>query len=460
MYRPPLPISLVDTLTELLDDRFTTDPNILEDHGKDESSYPCSPPDAVCFPQSKEEVSEILKACSGTRTPVIPFGKGTSVEGQVLARQGGISIDLSRMNNILAVHQEDMDAVVQAGATRMQLKEALNGSGLFFSVDPGADATLGGMAGTRASGTNTVRYGTMRENVLALQVVLADGRIIQTSSRARKSAAGYDLTHLFIGSEGTLGIITELTVKLHPVPECISSAVCPFPSIKDAVNAVIRTIQSGVPIARIEFLDPLQIEAVNKYSNLSCEVAPTLFLEFNGTKNSVEEQSRSVQKIAAEFGGTKFEWSTDDDERHRLWQARHNAYFAALDLRPGCRAKATDVCVPISRLAECIEETAKDIALSSLNITMLGHVGDGNFHLVIVFDPSSRQERAEAESLNQRIVERALAMEGTCTGEHGIGIGKLNFLQAEKGEGVDVMRQIKSALDPLNLMNPGKIFLG
>jgi D-lactate dehydrogenase (cytochrome) len=458
MHQTPLPESLVTTLTHLLGDRFTTEPTVLDEHGTDESSHPCSPPDAVCFPQSTEEVSAILKTCSGTRTPVIPFGKGTSVEGQVLAKHGGISIDLNRMNKILAVHDEDMDAVVQAGITRIQLNEALAGSDLFFSVDPGADATLGGMAGTRASGTNTVRYGTMRENVLALQVVLANGSVIQTSSRARKSAAGYDLTHLFIGSEGTLGIMTELTVRLHPVPECISSAVCPFPSVKDAVNAVIKTIQSGVPIARVELLDPLQIKAVNKYSDLNCAVAPTLFLEFNGTKNSVEEQSRSVQKIAAEFGGSQFEWSTDDDKRSRLWQARHNAYFAALDLRPGCRAMATDVCVPISRLAECIEETEKDVSRSSLDITILGHVGDGNFHLVIVFDPSSRQERAEAESLNRRVIERALAMEGTCTGEHGIGIGKLKFLQAEKGDGVDVMRQIKSALDPLNLMNPGKIF--
>ena len=456
----PLTESLLQSLQQLLGDRFSLDEEILHEHGKDESSHSPIPPQAVCFPEREKEVVEVVKLCAAHRTPMIPFGKGTSVEGQVLAERGGVSIDLARMNRVLAVNENDLDAVVEAGVTRLELNEHLAGSGLFFSVDPGADATLGGMASTRASGTNSVRYGTMRDNVLSVKVVLADGRIIQTATRARKSSAGYDLTHLFVGAEGTLGIITELTVRLFASPEAISSAVCPFPSVNSAVNTVIKTIQSAVPIARIELLDSLQIEAVNKYSNLSCKVAPTLFMEFHGTESSVSEQSKKVEAIAHNHGGEDFQWSTAEAERKRFWQARHDSYFAALNLRPGCRAMATDVCVPISRLAECITETEKDIADSPLAITILGHVGDGNFHLVIVLDTQNPAELEEAHGINKRLVERALAMDGTCTGEHGIGIGKLDFLEQELGVAVGVMRQIKHALDPNNLMNPGKVLKG
>lgn len=453
---PPDP-SLLAALRELLGERLSTSAAVCAQHGRDESYHPPHSPDAVAFPRSTEEVAAIVKLCAEHDTPVIAFGTGTSLEGQVAALRGGISVDMSQMNRILRVNAEDLDASAEAGVTRKQLNEYLRDTGLFFPIDPGADASLGGMAATRASGTNAVRYGTMRENVLCLTVVLADGRIIRTARRARKSAAGYDLTRLFVGSEGTLGIITELTVRLYGIPEAISAAVCAFPTLEDAVNTVIATIQLGVPVARIELLDEAQIVAINKYSKLDHKVAPTLFFEFHGSPSGVAEQSESVKSIAAENGGEGFRWATTAEERSKLWQARHDAYYAALALRPGSKGWATDVCVPISRLAECIRETKQDLSQSSLPSALVGHVGDGNFHLVFMIDPNRPEEIAEAARLNSRMVTRALAMEGTCTGEHGIGYGKMDFLVAEHGEAISVMRMIKRALDPNDLLNPGKI---
>ena len=409
------------------------------------------------LPRAPRKSSDIVSLCAEYRTPVIAFGTGTSLEGHVAALRGGVCIDLSQMNRILRVNAEDLDVTVEAGVTRKQLNEYLRDTGLFFPIDPGADASLGGMAATRASGTNAVRYGTMRENVLSLTVVLADGRVIRTARRARKSAAGYDLTRLFVGSEGTLGVITEVTVRLYGIPEAISAAVCAFPTIAAAVDTVILTIQSGVPVARIELLDEAQIDAINKYSKLDHRIAPTLFFEFHGTTAGVAEQVDTVKAIAAEHGGDDFRWATNSEERSRLWQARHDAYYAALALRPGSKGWPTDVCVPISRLAECIAETKRDLAQSSIPSALAGHVGDGNFHLIFMIDPQSRKEIAEASRLNDRMVSRALAMEGTCTGEHGIGYGKIDFLSAEHGEAVSVMRSIKQALDPNDIMNPGKI---
>jgi len=449
--------SLFTELERLLGERFTVKQAVREQHGRDESHFPPTPPDAVAYPESTEEVSAVVSACARHGVPVIPFGTGTAVEGHVLAVQGGVCIDLSGMNRIVEVNAEDLDATVQAGVTRKQLNEHLRDTGLFFPIDPGADASLGGMAATRASGTNAVRYGTMRDNVLALTVVLADGRVIRTARRARKSSAGYDLTRLFVGSEGTLGVITEVTLRLHGIPEAISAAVCPFPTIGDAVDTVIETIQAGVPVARIELLDERQMEAVNRYSKLDYPLAPTLFFEFHGTEAGVAEQAETVQMLAAEHGGSEFQWATRTEDRSRLWQARHDAYFAALALRPGCRAWSTDVCVPISRLAECITETKQDIGKLPLPVTLVGHVGDGNFHLIILIDPDNPDELAEAKAFNDRLVARALDLGGTCTGEHGIGIGKLDSLVAEHGEAVAVMRSIKQALDPGNLMNPGKV---
>ena len=453
---PPDP-SLLAALRELLGERLSTSAAICAQHGKDESYHPAHAPDAVAFPRSTEEVAGIVKLCAEHDTPVIAFGTGTSLEGQVAALRGGISVDMSQMNRILRVNAEDLDATVEAGVTRKQLNEDLRDTGLFFPIDPGADASLGGMAATRASGTNAVRYGTMRENVLCLTVVLADGRVIRTARRARKSAAGYDLTRLFVGSEGTLGIITELTVRLYGIPEAISAAVCAFPSLEDAVNTVIATIQLGVPVARIELLDEAQIAAINKYSKLDHKVAPTLFFEFHGSPSGVAEQSETVKSIAADNGAEGFRWATTAEERSKLWQARHDAYYAALALRPGSKGWATDVCVPISRLAQCIRETKQDLSQSSLPSALVGHVGDGNFHLVFMIDPNRPEEIAEAARLNSRMVTRALAMEGTCTGEHGIGYGKMDFLVAEHGEAISVMRMIKRALDPNDLLNPGKI---
>jgi D-lactate dehydrogenase (cytochrome) len=457
LHRAPVDSSLYHELRRRLGERFSTSAAVCAHHGKDESYHPPHAPDAVAFAQSTDEVSAIVRMCAEHKTPVIAFGTGTSLEGHVAALAGGVCIDLSQMNRILRVNAEDLDATVEAGVTRKQLNEHLRDTGLFFPIDPGADASLGGMAATRASGTNAVRYGTMRENVLALTIVLADGRVIRTARRARKSAAGYDLTRLFVGSEGTLGIITELTVRLYGIPEAISAAVCAFPNIESAVDTVILTIQSGIPVARIELLDEAQMAAINKYSKLDHEVAPTLFFEFHGTAAGVEEQATMVREIATERGGAAFRWATTAEERSRLWQARHDAYYAALALRPGSKGLATDVCVPISRLAECIRETKEDLAHSPIPYALVGHVGDGNFHLVFMIDPNRPDEVAEANRLNERMVLRALAIEGTCSGEHGIGYGKMDYLIAEHGEAVSVMRTIKKALDPDGILNPGKI---
>jgi len=455
--REAIDTSLLTELRQLLGDRLSTASAVCAQHGKDESYHAPHSPDAVAFARSAQEVAAIVRLCSNYKTPVIAFGTGTSLEGHVAALAGGVCIDLTQMDRILRVNAEDLDAVVEAGVTRKQLNEHLRDTGLFFPIDPGADASLGGMAATRASGTNAVRYGTMRENVLSLTVVLADGRVIRTARRARKSAAGYDLTRLFIGSEGTLGIITEVTVRLYGIPEAISAAVCAFPTIEDAVNTVILTIQNGVPVARIELLDEAQMAATNKYSKLNHKVAPTLFFEFHGTPAGVAEQAETVKSIAADYGGNDFRWATTPEERSKLWQARHDAYYAALALRPGSKGWATDVCVPISRLAECISETQRDLADSPIPSALVGHVGDGNFHLVFMIDPQRPDEIAEAGRLNERMVARALAMEGTSTGEHGVGYGKMDFLVSEHGEALSVMRSIKKALDPDNILNPGKI---
>jgi len=450
--------AVIASLHQLLGDRLSTAALVREKHGKDASWHPCVPPDAVAFAQSTEEVSEIIKLCARHKVPVIPFGSGTGVEGNVVALRGGVSLDLSQMNRILQVSTGDLDATVQAGVTHQQLNEHLRGSGLFFSVDPGANATIGGMAATRASGTNSVRYGTMRENVLSLEVVLPDGCVIRTARRARKSAAGYDLTRLFVGSEGTLGVITEVTVRLYGVPAAISSAVCSFPSVEAAVNVVIKTIQAGVPMARIELADPVQMGAINKYSKLDLPVAPTLWLEFHGTEQGVVEQAKMVQAIASEHGGADFSWTTKPEDRDKLWRARHDVAYAVKALREGGQLWVTDVCVPISRLAECITETQKDLATSFLPAPIVGHAGDGNFHVCFVLNPSDPKEMAEAERLNERVVHRALSLDGTCTGEHGIGCGKIDFLIAEHGDAMSVMHAIKKAIDPDNIMNPGKIF--
>jgi len=455
--RAPLNTALLAALRQRLGDRLSTSAAVCAQHGKDESYHAPHAPDAVAFAHSTEEVAEIVSLCAKHKTPVVAFGTGTSLEGHVAALRGGVCIDLSQMNHVLRVNAEDLDATVEAGVTRKQLNEYLRDTGLFFPIDPGADASLGGMAATRASGTNAVRYGTMRENVLSLIVVLADGRVIRTARRARKSAAGYDLTRLFVGSEGTLGVITEVTVRLYGIPEAISAAVCAFPTIAEAVDTVILTIQSGVPVARIELLDEAQIDAINKYSKLNHPVAPTLFFEFHGSEAGVAEQVEMVKAIAADHGGDNFRWATNPEDRSRLWQARHDAYYAALALRPGSKGWPTDVCVPISRLADCIAETKQDLAQSSIPSALAGHVGDGNFHLIFMIDPQRPEEIAEASRLNDRMVARALAMEGTCTGEHGVGYGKIDFLDAEHGEAVEVMRSIKRALDPDDILNPGKI---
>ena len=447
----------LDELATLLGDRLSTAAAIREQHGRDESYHAGFPPDAVAFAQSTEEVAAIVKICARHGVPVIAFGTGTSLEGHVAALHGGVTIDLTGMNRILRVNQEDMDVTVQAGVTRKQLNEHLRDTGLFFPIDPGADASLGGMAATRASGTNAVRYGTMRENVLTLTVVLADGRVIRTARRSRKSAAGYDLTRLFVGSEGTLGVITEVTLRLYGIPEAISAAVVSFPTLDAAVQTVIEVIQSTIPVARIELLDDVQMDAVNRYSKLNYAVAPTLFFEFHGTTRGVQEQVEQVGAIASSNGAGDFQWASKPEERSKLWQARHDAYYAALALRPGCKGWATVVCVPISRLAECIAETKADLAHASIQAALVGHVGDGNFHLVYLIDPDKPEEIQEASALNDRMVARALAMEGTCTGEHGVGYGKLGFMQAEHGDAVAVMRQIKQALDPANILNPGKL---
>jgi D-lactate dehydrogenase (cytochrome) len=413
----------------------------------------------VIFARNTEDVQAAIKLCGQHDVPVIPHGNGSSLEGHLLAVQGGVSIDLAAMNRVLSINAEDLTVTVEPGISRKELNEALRDTGLFFPIDPGADASIGGMTATRASGTNAVRYGTMRENVLGLAAVLADSRVIRTGTRARKSAAGYDLTRLFVGSEGTLGVVTEITLRLYPQPEAVSAAVCAFPSMESAVRAVIETIQTGVPVARAEFVDALAIRAINRHSHLTLREAPTLFFEFHGTQTGVKEQAELVQEIAAQNAGEGFEWATRPEDRSRLWNARHNAYFAMLQLKPGCRAVTTDVCVPISRLAECVVETEQDLKGSSLPCPIVGHVGDGNFHVAMLIDPQRPEEFAEAERLNQRIVRRALRMAGTCTGEHGVGLHKIDFLVEEAGPvAIDTMRAIKHALDPRNLMNPGKIF--
>ena len=445
-------------LSRLLGPRANDTAAVRDHHSRGESYHTPAAPDIVCFPHTTDEVAAIVRIAAQFGLPIVPFGAGTSLEGHVHAIHGGISIDMREMNKIIRVSVADLDATVEAGVSRLQLQKALNNTGLMFPVDPGADATLGGMTATRASGTTAVRYGTMRENVLGLTVVLADGQIIKTGTRARKSSAGYDLTRLFVGSEGTLGVVTEITLRLHPIPEAVSAAVCQFETIEGAVETVIATIQLGVPIARIELLDETQLDAVNRYSKTSYPLAPTLFFEFHSDSAAhVAEQAASVQAIAADHGGRGFEWATRLEDRERLWQARHHAMYAAVALRPGARAWTTDVCVPISRLAECVIDTRRDNVAASFPVCLVGHVGDGNFHLIYVLDPNRPDEIEEAGRLNERMVLRALAMGGTCTGEHGVGVGKLKYLEIEHGPALAVMRTIKRALDPDNRMNPGKM---
>lgn len=451
-------LSIVKTkLQELLGERCSTAEAVREQHGKDESWHEVCPPDIVCFAHSTEEVSQIVALCAEHKVPIIPFGAGTSLEGHVNAVEGGVCVDLGQMNQILTVNAEDLDCVVQPGVRRKQLNEYLRDTGLFFPIDPGADASVGGMASTRASGTNAVRYGTMRENILNLTVVLPDGKVIKTGGRAKKSAAGYDLTKLYIGSEGTLGIITEVTLRLYGIPEAIAAATVSFPDIESAVQSVILTIQSGIPVARIELLDEVQIDAINKYSGLDLPVQPSLFLEFHGSENGAKEQSEMVGEICKEFGAEDFKWTTQAEDRTKLWQARHDAAYAARALRNNASMWATDVCVPISRLADCIMQTKADLDQSDLIAPIVGHVGDGNFHLAFVLDKDNPEEMEEAGRLNARLIKRAQEMDGTCTGEHGVGLGKKKYLQDELGDAVDVMRVLKSALDPQNIMNPGKI---
>jgi D-lactate dehydrogenase (cytochrome) len=448
----------VADLAAAFGNRLVTSQAVRDQHGHTTTWHHNEPPDAVVFPQSTADVQAIVRICATHDVPVIPFGTGTSLEGHVNAPFGGISIDVRDMNGILAVHAEDLDCVVEPGMTRKLLNEHLRDQGLFFPIDPGADASIGGMTATRASGTNAVRYGTMKDNVLSLKAVLANGEIIQTATRAKKSSAGYDLTRLFVGSEGTLGVITEITLKLAGIPEAIAGGVCPFPSVEAACNATIATIQSGIPVARIELLDEVQVKACNAYSKLSLPEQPMLFLEFHGSAAGVAEQSERFAEIAGELGGGPFEWTVRAEDRTRLWQARHDAYFAVRGLRPGTEAVATDVCVPISRLAECVTDSQRDLAESRLLAPLAGHVGDGNFHLALLIDMDDADEVARAKAFMERLVARALAMDGTCTGEHGVGQGKMKYLAAEHGEpALAMMRSIKRALDPQGIMNPGKI---
>jgi len=455
--RAPLPAAVVQALRARFGARFSQSDAQRLQHGKSETHHAPHLPDGVVMAHTTDEVAEVVRLCAQHRMPVIPFGAGTSVEGNFTPIHGGITLDLSEMNQVLEVNAEDFDCTVQAGVRRQQLNEHLRDKGLFFPIDPGADATIGGMASTRASGTNAVRYGTMKDAVLSLRVVTAEGREIRTAGRARKSAAGYDLTRLFVGSEGTLGVITEVTLRLHPIPETISSAVCGFDSFAGAVNTVVQTIQFGIPIARVEILDDVQMRAVNRWSKLDYPEVTTLFFEFHGSSTYVAEQVETVAAIAADNGGGDFRWASSPEERSKLWKARHDAFYAATGLRPGCIGWPTDVCVPMSRLAECIEATKADLAKASFPAPILGHVGDGNFHVIFVIDPNNPAEIAEAEALNDALIERALAMDGTCTGEHGIGLGKIDCLEAELGEAVELMRTLKRAFDPLDIMNPGKI---
>lgn len=459
--QPPrdTPPALLQALAARFGAQYSVAAAVREQHGRDEGSISAPPPAAVVFVESTEDVQDAVRLASSHGVPVIPYGAGSSLEGHLLAVQGGISLDVSRMNRVLSIDADDLTVTVQPGITRKQLNEAVKHTGLFFPIDPGADASIGGMAATRASGTNAVRYGTMRENVLALEVVTASGEAIRTGTRARKSSAGYDLTRLMVGSEGTLGIFTEVTVRLYPLPEAVSAAICSFPSIEAAVRTVIQTIQLGVPIARVELIDANSVRVVNAHSKLALREEPMLLMEFHGSPAGVQEQAETVQQIAQDWGGNAFEWATTPEERTRLWTARHNAYFAAVQSRPGCKAISTDTCVPISRLADCLLDSVAEADASGIPYFLVGHVGDGNFHFGYLLDPSIPEERETAERLNHQLVARALSMQGTCTGEHGVGIHKMGFLVDEAGEGaVEVMRAIKRALDPQNILNPGKIF--
>lgn len=455
---PAAVTSVVEALTARFGNRAVTSKAVREQHANTLTWLPVEAPDVVVYPQSTDEVVEIVKLCATHKVPMVPFGTGTSFEGHTNAPIGGVSIDTSMMNKIIAVHPEDLDVVIEPGITRKALNEQLRDTGLFFPIDPGADASLGGMVSTRASGTNAVRYGTMKDNVLALKVVLPNGEVVTTARRAKKSSAGYDLTRLFVGAEGTLGIITEITLKLYGIPEAISGGICPFPSVRAACDATIMTIQSGLPVARIELADQMQVRAFNLHSKLGLDETPMLFVEFHGTEAGVHEQSERFGEIAKEFGGGPFQWATKPEERSKLWQARHDAYWAAFALRPGVKTIATDVCVPISRLAECVEETHADIEKTGILAPIVGHVGDGNFHLTPLVDPDDPQEVAVMKAFLERLVERALRMEGTCTGEHGVGQAKMKYLLKEHPAAtLDAMRAIKHAFDPNNIMNPGKI---
>lgn len=452
-----------DTLIGALKARFgancSTALAVRTQHGRDESSFEAPPPAAVVFAESTQDVADAVKLAGDHSVPVIPFGVGSSLEGHLLAVQGGISIDLGRMNKVLTVNADDLTVTVQPGVLRKQLNDEIKSTGLFFPIDPGADASIGGMTATRASGTNAVRYGTMRENVLALEVVTASGEVIRTGTRAKKSAAGYDLTRLMVGSEGTLGVVTEITLRLYPLPEAVSAAICSFPSIEDAVRTTIEIIQLGVPIARVELIDANTVRMVNAYAKLGLREEPMLLMEFHGSPAGVKEQAETVQELASGHGGQAFEWASTPEERTRLWTARHNSYFAAIQSRPGCRAISTDTCVPISRLADCLLESVAEADASGIPYFLVGHVGDGNFHFGYLIDPNDAEERAKAEQLNHALVMRAIALEGTCTGEHGVGLHKMGFLVDEAGAGaIDMMRTIKRALDPKNILNPGKIF--
>ena len=450
----PVPPAMLDALKARFGERCSTAAAVREQHGRDESPIDAPPPEAVVFCETTEEVAEVVRLADRHAAPVIPFGVGSSLEGHLLAVQGGVSIDLNRMNGILSVHPEDLTVTVQAGVTRNQLNNEIRHTGLFFPIDPGADASIGGMSATRASGTNAVRYGTMRENVLGLTVVTAQGEVIHTGTRARKSSAGYDLTRLMVGSEGTLGVMTEITLKLYPLPEAMSAATCTFPSIDAAVRTTIQLIQLGVPIARCELLDRHAVRAVNRHDKLQLTEAPMLLMEFHGSPAGVAEQAATVQEIASEHGGAGFQWATTPEDRSKLWAARHRAYFAGLQMKPGCRTVTTDTCVPISRLAESVTMASEAAEAAGLMHYIVGHVGDGNFHIAYLVDPN-----IPAERLNRELVLRALAMDGTCSGEHGIGLHKMDFLVTEAGAGaIDLMRTIKRALDPKNIMNPGKIF--
>ena len=455
----PVPQLFLEALQQRFGAQCSTALSVREQHGRDEGSMQAPPPSVVVFAENTQDVQDALRLANEYGVPVIPYAAGSSLEGHLLAVQGGISLDVNRMNRVLSVNAEDLTVTVQPGITRKQLNEAVKDTGLFFPIDPGADASIGGMAATRASGTNAVRYGTMRENVLALEVVLASGEVIRTGTRAKKSSAGYDLTRLLVGSEGTLGVITEVTVRLYPLPEAVSAAICSFPSIEAAVRTVIQTIQLGVPIARCELIDANSVRMVNAHSKLSLREEPLLLMEFHGSPASAREQAETVQDIASEFGGQAFEWASTPEERTRLWASRHNAYFAAVQSRPGCRAITTDTCVPISRLADCLLDSVQEAEASGIPYFLVGHVGDGNFHFGYLLDPENPTERSQAEQLNHQLVARALQLGGTCTGEHGVGLHKMGFLLDETGAGaVGAMRAIKQALDPKNILNPGKIF--